>query len=294
MTLQTKTTQTALPVEKGQPQDVVKAPAVSRRPRFDPRYIAPLLITCILLVANLTEGVLESPWKTVLAIAVAVVAEMGAARLVHGKWPHLASAYVTGISVGILVRSPMFWPYAVCAALSILSKYVLRVKGRHLWNPSNFGIVAMLILAPVTVASLSIQWGNSMAPMLVIWLLGAFIISRIKRFHICATYVIAFVLFAALRGLLTGQPIAAEISPITGPMYQLFIFFMITDPKTTVQGRKAQILVIVLIAFVEFVLRLLHFVNAPFYALFIVGPIANYIEIVRHERRSISLPVVAV
>ncbi|MCA1596202.1 MAG: hypothetical protein LC772_07230, partial [Chloroflexi bacterium] len=128
MTLQTTTSQAALaekPVPTPAARDAAHAPA-RIRPRFDPRYIAPLLITCILLVANFTEGVLESPWKTVLAIAVSIVVEMGAARLAHGKWPHLASAYVTGISVGILVRSPMFWPYAVCAALSILSKYVLR------------------------------------------------------------------------------------------------------------------------------------------------------------------------
>ena len=80
------------------------------------------------------------------------------------------------ISVGILVRSPLLWPYMVCSVLSITSKYVLRVKGRHLWNPSNFGISAMLALAPAAVASLSIQWGNSLGAMLVIWTLGSVIV----------------------------------------------------------------------------------------------------------------------
>jgi enediyne biosynthesis protein E5 len=220
-----------------------------------------------------------------------MVVEMAAGRLVTGKWPHLASAYVTGISVGILVRSPAFWPYALCAAISILSKYVLRVKGRHIWNPSNFGIVWLLLFAPLTVASLSIQWGNSLPPMLVIWVVGAITISRVKRFHISATYVVSFVLFAVLRHFLIGQPLASEISPITGPMYQLFIFFMITDPKTTVKGRRMQILVTVMIAFVEFLLRLAHYVNAPFYALFIVGPIANLLEIEWEKRHPAPKPV---
>ena len=92
------------------------------------------------------------------------------------SWPHLASAYISGISVGMLVRSPEFWPYALCAAISITSKYVLRVDGRHLWNPSNFGIVAMLVLAPDTVASLSVQWGNNLLPMVVVWCFGSVII----------------------------------------------------------------------------------------------------------------------
>ena len=119
---------------------------------------------------------------------------------------HPASAYISGISVGILVRSPAFWPYALCAAISIMSKYVLRVKGRHIWNPSNFGISVMLFLAPETVASLSIQWGNYLLPMLVIWVLGSVIIWRLRRFHITATYVVSFIAFAFLRSWITGSP----------------------------------------------------------------------------------------
>ena len=46
-----------------------------------------------------------------------------------GKWLNLASAYITGISVGILVRSPAYWPYALCSVISIMSKYVLASEG---------------------------------------------------------------------------------------------------------------------------------------------------------------------
>ena len=119
-----------------------------RLPRIDQRYLAPLLITCVLVVGQITFGFLESWSRTFLAIATAILTELVVVRAVYGKWPHLASAYVSGISVGILVRSPAFWPYALCAAISIVSKYVLRVRGRHIWNPTNFGVVAMLLLAP--------------------------------------------------------------------------------------------------------------------------------------------------
>ena len=69
-------------------------------------------------------------------------------------------------------------------------------------------------------------------------------------------------------------------------MYQLFIFFMITDPKTTVHPKWAQCVVAFLIAAVEAVFRLMQFVHAPFYALFLVGPIANLIEIALTEKRA--------
>jgi enediyne biosynthesis protein E5 len=245
---------------------------------IDNRYLAPALITGILIGGHLSFGILESYQKTALAIVVSIFVEITLSRIMYGVWPHLASAYITGISVGILLRSPAMWPYGLCSAISITSKYVLRVRGRHIWNPSNFGICAMLFLAGDKVASLSIQWGNNLWPMIVIWLLGSIIIWRLKRFHITAAYVAAFCFFALLRSFITGSPLQAEIAPITGPMYQLFIFFMITDPKTTVRSKVGRCIVAVMVALLETVLRLNEVVYAPYYALFMVGPTALLIE----------------
>lgn len=260
-----------------------------RRPRFrlDNRYIAPLFITFILLVGHLSYGILESYPKTALAILTALVTELILGRIFFGKWLNLASAYISGISVGMLVRSPAYWPFALCSAISIMSKYVLRVKGRHIWNPSNFGLSVLFFLGAETVAGLSIQWGNFVAPMLVIWILGSIIIYRAKRFHISATYVVSFFLFAFLRSWITGHPWQAEVAPITGPMYQLFVFFMITDPKTTVKSTFGQCVVAFLIALTECVFRLMQVVYAPFYALFFVGPMANLIEIWWESRQEV-------
>jgi len=263
--------------------------AKPQRIRFDNRYVAPLFITCILLVGHLSYGILESYEKTALAIGAAIIAELILGRIFFGKWLNLASAYITGISVGILVRSPAYWPYLLCSVISIMSKYVLRVKGRHIWNPSNFGIAVLLFLAAETMAILSIQWGNNLLPIVVIWTLGSIIIWRARRFHISATYVVSFFLFAFLRSWITGDPWQAEVAPITGPMYQLFVFFMITDPKTTVRSRTGQCVVAFYVALVEFILRLGQVVYAPIYALFLVGPMANLIEIWLDSRRQKSV-----
>jgi enediyne biosynthesis protein E5 len=243
------------------------------------RFVPPVFITLILLAGNFSFGILESYTRTLLAIGSSILAEVILGRVMTGKWPHLASAYITGISVGILLRSPAFWPYALCSLIAIISKYVLRVKHRHIWNPSNFGICVMLFLASESVASLSIQWGNNLWAMLVIWLLGSAIIWRLRRFHICVTYVVSFLLFALLRSRIVGDPWQSEIAPITGPEYQLFVFFMITDPKTTVRSRMGQCVVAFLVAAVEMLMRLDQSIYAPLYALFVVGPIAMLIEI---------------
>jgi hypothetical protein len=245
---------------------------------LDNRFLAPLLITCILIAAHLSFGILEGYSRTGVAIATAIGAELVMGRFTYGKWPNPASAYITGISVGILVRSPFLWPYALTSLISIASKYVLRIGGRHLWNPSNFGVSAVLLLAPATVSLLSIQWGNTIWPMAVIWILGFVIVWRVGRLHISVTYVLSFFALSFVRSALAGTPWLATVAPITGPMYQLFIFFMVTDPKTTVRTKRGQILVVFVVAFVEMLLRLAEVVYAPFYALFLVGPAALGVE----------------
>jgi Na+-translocating ferredoxin:NAD+ oxidoreductase RnfD subunit len=254
--------------------------------RLNP-YLPPIFITLILLVGHLSFGILESYQKTILAIVSAMACELVLSRLLLHKWPNLASSYITGISVGILLRSPGYWPYLVCAMLSITSKYVIRVNGRHLFNPSNFGICAMLFLASDAVATLSIQWGNNLVAMAVIWVLGSLIIWRARRFHICATYVASFLLLSVVRAWITGDPWLSEVSPITGPEYQLFIFFMITDPKTTVRSKWGQCVVAFLVALAEMFFRLGQSIYAPLYALFFVGPAALAFEMWINSRRSL-------
>ncbi|HUY81358.1 MAG TPA: RnfABCDGE type electron transport complex subunit D [Acidobacteriaceae bacterium] len=273
------------------------AAAVSARPRIKPpdwkswltlnnRYVPPVFITLILLGGQLSFGVLESYERTLLAIGTAMVTELVLGRIFLGKWLNLASAYITGISVGILLRSPAFWPYAVAAALAITSKYVIRYKGRHLCNPSNFGISTVLFLLPTSVAMLSIQWGNNMASVLIIWAVGTIVMLRARRFNITVTYVISFLVLAVIRAHMIHEPVLSEISPLTGPEYQLFIFFMITDPKTTVRSRKGQCIVAFLIALLEMFFRLDQSVYAELYALFWIGPIAMLIEMWLDGRRA--------
>src|SRR6185295_11446420 len=90
---------------------------------LDNRYMAPFFITFILVVGHLFYGILESYETTALAIVCALITELVLGRIFLGKWLNLSSAYISGISVGILLRSPAFWPFALCSVLSIMSKY---------------------------------------------------------------------------------------------------------------------------------------------------------------------------
>jgi len=247
---------------------------------FDSRFLAPILITFILAIGDYQYQFLESYWHTAAAILTSIALEIVLGRWTTGRWPHLASAYITGISVGILLRSTMLWPFILCSMLATTSKFALRIHDRHLWNPSNLAMSVMLFLSAA--ASLSQQAGNEIWILFVIWVLGGVILYRLGRLHITLTYVAAFIALSFVRSRIDGEAWINEIAPLTGPMYQLFIFFMITDPKTTTSTIPRRCAVAVLVAVVETALRLyggMPGIHAPYYALCIVAPTTNLLEI---------------
>ena len=269
----------------------------------DPRYLVSFLITLILVLGEARYGILGGYERLAIALGGCVVTEVALARLVGGRPLAVQSAYVTGISLALLLkpRAGLLWPFALGAFLAIASKYVLAYRGRHLWNPSNFAISLLLVLAPGSVAILSHQWGNDLATNAVIWAFGLLIAARVGVLHVTLAYVVCYLLLAAARSAIVGTPLLAEVAPITGPMYQLFIFFMITDPRTTVGSMRGRIAVAALVAVVEAAIRLAadHHVAAlhllypapPILALAIVGPVAKAIDLFRGGTDGRLLPL---
>jgi len=180
-------------------------------------------------------------------------------------WP--ASAMLTGNGVALILRVPGtihgdwwsmrgWWIFAATAAVSLLSKYVIRVDGRHLFNPSNFGLVLVfLALGPLRAEPLDFWWGPRSPSVLfaaaVIVTGGFLILRRLRLLSIALTF---WVTFAAALGVvsLAGHCITARwhVGPlcnleywtiiVTSPELLIFLCFMITDPRTVPIGRRGR------------------------------------------------------
>jgi Na+-translocating ferredoxin:NAD+ oxidoreductase RnfD subunit len=273
-----------------------------RARRIDPRYLIAFLITLVLVLAQLRYHIVGGYERLAVALLTCTATEALLSWFDRGKVVNLQSAYISGISLTLLEKpqGAALWPIALGAWLAISSKYVLRYRDSHLWNPTNFAIVTLLLVAPERISVLSHQWGNDLATNLVIWTFGLVIASRVRVLHITLTYVASFFVLNTLRSLVLGQPILPEIAPITGPMYQLFVFFMITDPRTVVRGRRPQMIVAVVIALAEAMIRFASdqawplptaFNAAPaLVALWLVGPVAKWIDLRRSPRKPAPAP----
>jgi Na+-translocating ferredoxin:NAD+ oxidoreductase RnfD subunit len=181
-------------------------------------------------------------------------------------WP--ASALLTGNGVAFVLRVPGtehgdwwsmngWWIFAGTAAVGLLSKYLITFRGRHIFNPSNFGLVlCFVLLGPEHADPLAFWWG----PMSV-WLALALVLivggglAILSRLHLVGIAVGFWLTFAAGVAVLaaTGHEMTAawHLGPIAGldlwwllvtsPEVLVFLFFMITDPRTipeTPRGRR--------------------------------------------------------
>src|SRR4051794_3290367 len=206
--------------------------------------------------------------QILIAIGTCAVLEVAIAfRSKHVlMWP--ASAMLTGNGVAFILRVPGtehgdwwslhgWWIYALTAGGGLLSKYVIRIGGRHFFNPSNIGlVVCFLLLGPARAEPLNFWWGPMspwMALALAIIVGGGLVILR--RLHLLVIAVTFWLTFAAATGVLalTGHAMTASwhVGPITGayfwwvlvssPEILVFLFFMITDPKTIPAARRNRI-----------------------------------------------------
>jgi Na+-transporting NADH:ubiquinone oxidoreductase subunit NqrB len=263
----------------------------------EPRYLIVGLVTLVLVLGQWRFAILGDYTRLATTLGVCVMTELVFSWFVRGQVANLQSAYVSGISLSLLTKpqAGLLWPFALGAFLAIASKYVLTYRHRHLWNPSNFAICLLLLIAPESVAVLSHQWGNDVATNAVIWFFGLIIAYRSGVLHVTLTYVMSFLVLAVARWAMIGGPLGGEIAPLTGPMYQLFVFFMITDPRTIVRTKRGQMFVVAIVAIAEALIRLAGDAGLPWlvplyaspalFALTIVGPIALFTDLRRQRAR---------
>jgi hypothetical protein len=284
----------------------------------DPRlHLASIIIT-LQVLGQVAFDFQLSITQILVAVAVAGVLEVAIAFRSHRvlMWP--ASALLTGNGVAFVLRVPGtehgdwwstngWWIFAGTSAVALLSKYLIRVRGHHVFNPSNFGLVLCFLLLGAERADPLALWWGPLSPALVVTLVlilvGGFLILR--RLHLVGIAVGFWVAFAAGIGVLaaSGHTMTAawHVGPIEGrefwwllvtsPEILVFLFFMITDPKTipsSADGRRAYAVAVGLLATVLIAPQTTEFATkvAILAALFVVCLARGVIVLVGSERLS--------
>ena len=190
-------------------------------------------------------------------------------------WP--ASAIQTGISVAFIFRVSGtkhgdYWTFrgiqyfVLVVGICLLSKQLIRYKGRHIFNPSNIGLAwGLLLIGPSHVFSEHLWWAPLGAPVLIamaVIFAGAFwVLRQVKMLQLAGAFLATFFVLIGLFAVFGRSyyatwhngPVAGSFYWVTialSPEVLIFVFFMITDPQTAPKSRNGRIIYGVLTAVV--------------------------------------------
>ena len=247
-------------------------------PALDARVYQIAFQAVLLTVGVLVRDFALDPRQMALAFAAGLVAQWLWLKALHLEHKGALSALITCFGLSLLLRSDTLWVHPLAAVLAISSKFVLRVNGKHVFNPANLGVIAALVLLPGAWVSPG-QWGNDVA--LAGWFvaLGGLVTQRARRWDIAWVFLAAWLGLVAARVLWLGAPWTIFAHQFANGGLLLFAFFMISDPMTIPNRRSARVGYAVMVALVAFAWQFALFrTNGLLWPLFIASPLVPLID----------------
>jgi len=167
------------------------------------------------------------------------------------------SALISSLSLCLLLRTNFIAVAVFTAGITIASKFLIRWNGKHLFNPTNFGLVVGILLTGEAWVSPG-QWGSSLYLGFLFACLGGLVVNRSSRSDVTYAFLCFYLAILFGRSIWLGEPMSIPLHRLQSGALLLFAFFMISDPKTTPDSRAGRILFASLVAlgagFVQFVL----------------------------------------
>jgi enediyne biosynthesis protein E5 len=248
------------------------------RPPADPRVYQIACLATLLGYGWLALGFDVGAVQIVVTLAAALGAQHAFGRAAGLPRFDPRSALVSGLSLCLLLRTDAPLLAAVAAVLAVGGKFVLRVRGKHVFNPTNFGLMVMVVGSERVWAS-SGQWGATGFFAFLMACLGGLVAHRALRSDVSWAFLASYAAFLLGRAYGLGDPLAIPLHQLESGALLLFTFFMISDPKTTPDARPARIAFGVLVAAVAFYVQFRLFrPNGLLWSLFVLTPLVPFLD----------------
>ena len=217
--------------------------------RWDPRWFQIGALSFLLMV-----GVIRLRFDLELSRVMVILGTVLTTQYLCGRVWRLPrfdpkSALISGLSLCLLLRTNS-WVLAVATAIiAIAGKFILRWCGKHLFNPTNFGLVAMMLISGQAVWVSPGQWGDFAFFSFLVVCLGGLVVTRASRADVTLAFLGGWIALLCARSAWLGEPMSIPLHRLQNGGLLIFSFFMISDPKTTPDSRLGRILFASLVAF---------------------------------------------
>ena len=239
--------------------------------RLDPRFYQIAVLSGLLIYGLGWLHFDITPDRAALLLSTALLTQYVCTKLWGLPKFDPKSALISGLSLCLLLRTNFPLLAIVAAVITISSKFVIRWNGKHIFNPTNFGLVFLMVVgAPVWVSPG--QWGNVAYFGFLMACLGGLVVNRAARSDVTYAFLTSFAALQFGRAFLVMQRWPVPLHRLESGALLLFAFFMISDPKTTPNSRAGRILFACLVtAFAGFIQFGLYRTNGILWSLAILS-----------------------
>lgn len=242
------------------------------------------VLTCIVTQIALTAATwhFEKQEAASISLSISSAEDLPQERslsLLLNKLRHsLPSACITALGLSLLLRVDHGTTMLLASAAAIASKFLLRVNGKHIFNPANFGIIVALLLSQDAWVSPG-QWGEEGWYALLFLSAGGLVLKFVGRWDTTVAFLASYAALEAARNLWLGWTWDVWLHRLMSGSLLLFAFFMVTDPRTIPNARFGRLIWAAMIAGLTFVLRNVFFLpTAVMWALFALAPLSILID----------------
>lgn len=228
--------------------------------------------------------------RVLVIVGSALFCQWAASRLFRLPFFDPRSALISSLSLCLLMRTRSLWLAALVASIAILSKFLIRWRGKHVFNPTNLGLaVGILFLDGVWVSSG--QWGSFAIFAFFMICLGSLVIHRAERSDVTLAFLVSWAGLLFARAAWLGDPWAIPLHQLESGALLLFAFFMISDPKTTPDSRPGRIVFAFLVACGAYYVQFKLFTpNGLLLSLAALSPLVPLIDLLLPGGRYVWLP----
>lgn len=239
---------------------------------IDPRYYQIGALTAILGYGVFAIDLDFSLIRTLATVIACLATQWFASTRVESIRFDPLSALITSLSLTLLLRTDTIMLAIMAGVIAIGSKFLIRVKGKHLFNPANFALVSLMLLTDRVWVS-SGQWGSVLLIAIVLAAIGMLVLNRVRAFATSLAFVATFALCLLGRAWFLGDPWAIPLHQMQNGALLIFTFFMISDPRTTPDRLPARVVFGASVAVLAFVIEFAFYTSAgPIWALAISMP----------------------
>jgi Na+-transporting NADH:ubiquinone oxidoreductase subunit NqrB len=243
----------------------------------DPRLYQIFSLSTLLLYGVLWLHFDVSVWRIVVTLATALLTQYAATRFYNLPTFDPRSPLISALSLCLLLRTNDVAVAAVAAFLAIGSKFLIRWKDKHIFNPTNLALVVILTggLGWISAG----QWGQVAWFGFLVACLGSLVVTRAARADVTIAFLAFYVGLLFARAIWLGDPLTIPLHQLESGALLIFAFFMISDPKTTPDSRTGRIFYALIVALAALYIQLgLFHPNGPLWGLIACAPLVPLLD----------------